>query len=298
MYFITNLNKTNNKMGFYECVHDCGDNNYCVSIGSSLDNFSSTDWIFCPKHQSQENRNLTYNLCNFLRRYSKKFCRDHICKIKIVETKVNSKETTLIKAELFGVNVLDLKLENSRKIYFTEFNEEPAWNVIDGRTFIIVPYENIYSSVDSPMCKDQNIQFDWSKYQVYNVQEQSAMIDELSKIYLEFLEKHNIVSKVFLNNLKCTEAYFGKRGMCVCIGDKYDARSIRFSVRKKQDDQTLSKSISLNYDNIYSNIVDTEDSCVNQLDCSEDVALLIDEFYEIVRKKYDSKVLPNFELLD
>jgi hypothetical protein len=105
-------------MGFYECVHYCGDNNYCVSIGSSLDNFYSTNWVFCPKHRSEENRNLIYNLCNFLRRYSKTFYCNYTCRIKILETKINSKGTTLIKAELFGVNILDLKLENSRKNIF------------------------------------------------------------------------------------------------------------------------------------------------------------------------------------
>jgi hypothetical protein len=128
------------------------------------------------------------------------------------------------------------------------------------------------------------------------------MIDELSKIYLQFLEKHSIISKVFLNNLKCIEAYFGKQGMCVCIGDKndkndiFDKKTITFSV--KQYNQTLLKSISYQYNNIYSNIIDTEDSSINKLDCSDNIVLLIDEFYEIVRKKYDSKILPNFELLD
>lgn len=42
-------------MGFYECIYECGDGNYCVSIGSSLDNFESTSWIYCDKHKNCEN---------------------------------------------------------------------------------------------------------------------------------------------------------------------------------------------------------------------------------------------------
>ena len=52
-------------MGFYECIHDCEDQNYCVSIVSSLDDFQSTSWIFCEKHKLPENRIQIYNLFDF-----------------------------------------------------------------------------------------------------------------------------------------------------------------------------------------------------------------------------------------
>lgn len=151
-------------MGFYECVHDCGDNCYCVSIGSSLDNFESTSWIHCSKHKDINNQSLFYDLTNFTRKFSDKMTQIHVTAKKI-DSKLNAKDIMLIKLELNMTTeeFAQLNLKDYRKLYFTEFDDEPSWQIIEEKIYIIERFDqlNVTSYVDSPQCHDPNILFNW-----------------------------------------------------------------------------------------------------------------------------------------
>lgn len=161
-------------MGFYESIHDCGDNCYCVSIGSSLDNFESTSWIFCEKHKDSNNRKIYYDLTNFTRKFSNKMTRKYIT-AKVVDLKFNTKKMSLVKLELnLSVDEFNkLELKDSKKLYFTEFDDEPSWQIIEGKIFVIdiKSQFNALDSIDSPPCKDPNIIFNWHTNKVMTIDE-------------------------------------------------------------------------------------------------------------------------------
>lgn len=161
-------------MGFYECIHDCGDNCYCVSIGSSLDSFQSTSWIFCAKHKDPNNRKVYYDLTNFTRKFSNKMTRKYVT-AKVVDSKINARKISLVKLELNlsidEFNKLDLK--DYKKLYFTEFDDEPSWQIIGEKIYVIDSKNQFNSSdsIDSPPCKDPNIIFNWSTNKVMTIDE-------------------------------------------------------------------------------------------------------------------------------
>jgi hypothetical protein len=48
-------------MGFYECVYNCNDDDYCVDCASSLDNFQSISMLLtCKKHKLEIGSVLKY----------------------------------------------------------------------------------------------------------------------------------------------------------------------------------------------------------------------------------------------
>lgn len=158
-------------MGFYETIYECGDNNYCVDIGSSLDNFQSHSWIFCDKHK--HNHKLYYNMYNFMRRYSK-LPSIFSAEVKIIEIKsigFANPTKKLIKLELVNTDINDINkwnLYESKKVYFSEFNDDPAWFVVDNKIYIIDIYveSDMHESIDSKICTDRNVFFNWQKNKV------------------------------------------------------------------------------------------------------------------------------------
>jgi len=104
-------------MGFYEIIHECGDNNYCVSVGSTLDDFNSVEWKYCKKHKLPENRIQKYNISNFCKRYSR--CSKYItCPFKIIKEQTNFRGLCFAKIQLFNIDLCDLNLQESKKIFF------------------------------------------------------------------------------------------------------------------------------------------------------------------------------------
>jgi len=56
-------------MGFYECIYDCGNGNYCVNCTSSLQGFKSPPaWlVICDKHKLDVGQVWqSYSLANFI----------------------------------------------------------------------------------------------------------------------------------------------------------------------------------------------------------------------------------------
>lgn len=151
-------------MGFYECIHDCGDNCYCVSIGSSLDNFESTSWIHCSKHKDPNNRSTYYDLTNFTRKFSDTMTKQKVT-AKVIDKKLNAKNIMLIKLELNMTTneFAKLKLKESKKLFFTEFDDDPSWQIIKEKVYIIeiLDHLNVTSNVESPPNQNPNICFNW-----------------------------------------------------------------------------------------------------------------------------------------
>lgn len=107
-------------MGFYECVYDCGDDNYCVDMSSSLDNFKSCCLcLCCEKHKLKIGGKYKYNLSSLYKNRQIIFYHD----VEIVDLK---DDYVRMKVTL-DVNLLDEK----NKKYFLMFGEEvSSWEII------------------------------------------------------------------------------------------------------------------------------------------------------------------------
>jgi len=92
-----------------------------------------------------------------------------------LETKKNAKGVDLTKIELLDFDLKTLDLVESRKMYFSEFDDSPSWSISeeDGKTIIIdvLCHNDIYYSIESKQCTDRNILFDWHTNQAMTIDE-------------------------------------------------------------------------------------------------------------------------------
>lgn len=201
-------------MGFYDTIYDCGDGNYCVEICSSLDNFSSSSWVFCNKHKDQKNRKIKYNLKNFLRKFSYDKHNNYYNKFVtgiILDTKNNNKNIELIKLEL-NISLEEfneLNLNPSKQLYFSEFNDEPSFQVLNNKIYIIDARSqfNEENCVNSPICNNKNIIFDWQSYKIMILEEYKNKY-QLYKFcsYYDFIESNEYINENYEKNKdKCFE---------------------------------------------------------------------------------------------
>ena len=146
-------------MGFYECIHDCGNDNYCVSIGSSLDNFESISWMFCDKHKLRKEMQCRYKLSQFLRRYSKS------TSYTLVNVQIEDIFGKYVVMRIFNGGTLLPLLQPSNMIYFSQYNNEPSWKV-DGNDLVIIDhfYESMF--VGSPEYKGTDWIFSWRTHKI------------------------------------------------------------------------------------------------------------------------------------
>lgn len=157
-------------MGFYECIYDCGDGYYCVDCASSLDNFQSPPsfLIICPKHQLVKGQVWEkYFLARFIEKYSKRDSKiDYkpYYQVKVLDF-VPYKNFNLVKFEVEDFDVS--RLDESKRIYFSQFSDEPAWNRSGGKTICIDAFtqNNIKRSANT----DSSICYDWHKNQVRKI---------------------------------------------------------------------------------------------------------------------------------
>lgn len=109
-------------MGFYECIHDCGDGEHCVSIGSSIDNFASTSWaILCNKHKSIDvGSKFKYIFKSFIEKF-KKSNRNQFIELVLDRSKSTDEILDMIKNERLQnsfareVEIVDMKDFKIRK---------------------------------------------------------------------------------------------------------------------------------------------------------------------------------------
>ncbi len=123
-------------MGIYESELKCG----CKSISTTYDKNDPTHITkVCDLHKLEINKEFKYNLEGFKKRHKAKSIRKSYFKVKIVDIKTNTKDLKLVKMEVEDLDIS--KLENSTKIYFSEFGEEDiegsSFENIDGKSVII-----------------------------------------------------------------------------------------------------------------------------------------------------------------
>ncbi len=150
-------------MGFYELIYDCGDSNYCVDCVTSLD-FNAKPYFLkiCSKHKLEIGKVFVdYSLNDFIKKYStKNYCKSGT--VKVLDIKKH-KNMSLVKLEVEDFDISTLS--PSKIVYFSEFNDEPSFSIINNKTIII----DIFSDYKIKRKKnvDPNICYDWNKNDVY-----------------------------------------------------------------------------------------------------------------------------------
>ncbi len=154
-------------MGFYECIYDCGDGNYCVDCASSLDGFKSPpSWLFiCDKHKLAVGQIWqSYSLTNFISKYGKKshmFPLDQKFQVKVIGYEpYKNFHLVKLQVEQFDTGILDEK----KQIYFSQFSDEPAWTVSNGKTILIDIF--VQNNIKRVRNTNPDICYDWNKNQV------------------------------------------------------------------------------------------------------------------------------------
>lgn len=129
-------------MGIYENELKCG----CIYTSCTYD---KNDKPFiskcCDLHKLEINKTFNYNLEKFKKRYKANGITKSYFKVKILDIKNNSKKLTLVKMEVDDFDIS--KLNESSKIYFSEFGEDEEDGVSfkfdkNGKNIIIDIFEN------------------------------------------------------------------------------------------------------------------------------------------------------------
>lgn len=145
------------KMGFYENIYDCGDGDYCVDCGSSLDGFASS-WIMrtCKKHKLVKGVKLDLNITVFINTFRKIHpeleaararCAGDIdyadlynigqtlvtIPVEFVEkrqTPVRGGSLEVVQLLASGTDLDVSLLDDQKKLFFSAFDDAPSWEVL------------------------------------------------------------------------------------------------------------------------------------------------------------------------
>lgn len=148
-------------MGFYECIYDCGDGDYCVEIGSSIDNFNNIDTVLtCDKHNLCIGSKFKNNLTNFIRKHGIRQVKNNSFNCEILDvksTKVKNGKLTVIQLK----TDLDCSsFKESSKLYYSVFNYSPSWILdSDGKYIITILLRDII--IQGRYCDDKSIFWNW-----------------------------------------------------------------------------------------------------------------------------------------
>lgn len=219
-------------MGFYECIHDCGideegNNCYCVSIGSSLDNFQSTSWsILCKKHKDiRVGSKFQYSFRSFVDKFKKKGvddCFDFTEDNPIIETTKITEEnfeeickemeySRFLKSVVRDVEIIDMKdvkirkgtvtvvrfrtdldcsnLDESKKINFSMFDVDvTSWCKDDN--YYIITLQFFEDSIYRPEYRGYDLYYRWNRNEIGRVEDYKLHEEEDLKRELEFDEKY------------------------------------------------------------------------------------------------------------
>lgn len=177
-------------------------------------------------------------------------------------------------------DISQFDLLESKKVFFSEFDEEPAWQVIDSKIIIItIDNNNLNFCEENDINYDQNIYFDWNSQRVINIVLQENFYKNLTDLYLNFIKKE---SDIFSSNLKCKRAIIkGKRA-------HVDFGRVSFEM----SDST--KSIYFDYDKIY--YCCNSEVLINELEDNTFIEF-IDILFDYVKNFYDENkyIIPNGE---
>lgn len=149
-------------MGFYDFICECG----CVSVTSSLDNFQSSDyWVICDEHKLEVGKEFLYDLTDFRRRHGC-ITNQNFKNVKILDIQYNkSRRLTYVKMKVQQFDTSNLK--SSKKIYFSEFDDEPSFEQHSENAIIIDIFDSNFISGRKKMnpekIQKEAIYFDWEE---------------------------------------------------------------------------------------------------------------------------------------
>lgn len=135
-------------MGFYECIYDCGDGDYCVDCSSSLDDFGSPPSFIvkCKKHTLVKGVKFKYNLSDFIKNFTymtdgEDEYKSHIYDVEFIEMRYTEvKGGFLPIVQMFVSNLHTFK--ESKKLFFSVFDDAPSWKFLpDGRIKITLIFQ-------------------------------------------------------------------------------------------------------------------------------------------------------------
>lgn len=154
-------------MGFYECIYDCGEDNYCVDCGSSLDNFSGSWWLsVCKKHELKVGGKFKYNLYEFIKKFTKtgESIQKNVYDVEILEianVEVKCGRMTIVRMK----TDLDCsKMNESKKIFYSMLDDAPSWKKTKGGYIITLPFSN--NAVIRNIYTGNRVYWNWEKNKI------------------------------------------------------------------------------------------------------------------------------------
>lgn len=151
-------------MGIYECLHNCGnsqnEDEFCVSVSSSLDMFESTDWpIKCKYHRNiQIGSRFKYNLADFILKFSSCPALNYIYDVEVVDIKDFVLRGKNIKIIRFKVDMDFSKFIESRKINYSMFDTDvTSWD----SDIITLPFNE--NDLYRPIYQGRDFCYNWGR---------------------------------------------------------------------------------------------------------------------------------------
>lgn len=131
-------------MGIYELVYECEDGDFCI-MGDYC--------IPCKKHRIGIGMKCKYNLCNFFSKYlsSSETLNEKYFDIEIIDSFYLNKPTLSCSINFYIIKIKNAPLINfdqSKCIYFSEYNDEPSFKYENGDLIIID--QITYKYIDYP----------------------------------------------------------------------------------------------------------------------------------------------------
>lgn len=143
-------------MGIYEIVYDCEDGDFCI-----MGDFC----IPCKKHKHAVGMKCKYNLDNFFKKYLKsgQILDKTYFDIEIIDSFYLNK-ITLTQSITFDVikikNAPLFNFDESKCIYFSDYNNEPSFKYENGNLIIIDQISYNYINYPEPY-RGKKYKFDW-----------------------------------------------------------------------------------------------------------------------------------------
>lgn len=153
-------------MGFYESIHDCGDGEYCVTIGSSIDNFSSIQHVItCSKCNPKIGSKFKYDLSEFIKKHSKNISdfTQKIYDIEVIDYKPTEVKGGYLNVIRMKTNLNCNLLNKSTQIFYTIYDNVPSW-IDDGNGNFIITF--VYTHNVGPQIHNNNLWFFWNSYKL------------------------------------------------------------------------------------------------------------------------------------
>lgn len=147
-------------MGYYVTVLNCSDDEGCESHWWSLDGPDGLPtYKLCRKHSVVAGNTVCYNLRRFCQRFGEVIDNSYVVNALVLETfslTQNGKTRTCVKLRIGPESISFLKTNLKRNIYYSSFNDEPAWKWENNMLYIIdLVDDDMFSPPSCCRCSDK-----------------------------------------------------------------------------------------------------------------------------------------------